>query len=128
MDRHRAGHRDGAGCDGSGAVPGPEVDEPVAAGGRHPGPQQRYPRGLHEALCCAHFGPSHPDDVWAAYLHPDRWPSWAPHLTGVETADAVIRPGTTPDEARVRIAAAQAAAGLVYVANLARLRAHPENA
>ncbi|WP_248122396.1 SRPBCC family protein [Micrococcus lacusdianchii] len=40
-------------------------------------------------------GPSHPDDVWAAYLHPDRWPSWAPHLTGVETADAVIRPGTT---------------------------------
>lgn len=40
----------------------------------------------------------------------------------------VIRPGTTPDEARARIAAAQVAAGLVYVANLARLRAHPENA
>lgn len=43
----------------------------------------------------ARTGPSRPDDVWAAYLHPDRWPSWAPHLTGVETADAVIRPGTT---------------------------------
>ncbi len=41
------------------------------------------------------FGPATPDEVWSRYTQPATWPSWAPHLSEVETDATVIEAGTT---------------------------------
>ena len=40
-------------------------------------------------------GPVDPDEVWARYTQPARWPGWSPHLREVDYPDAVVQPGTT---------------------------------
>lgn len=40
-------------------------------------------------------GPQPPDAVWERYAVPDRWPEWAPYITGVECSDPRIRAGST---------------------------------
>ena len=40
-------------------------------------------------------GPVDPDEVWARYTRPARWPGWSPHLREVDYPDAVVQPGTT---------------------------------
>lgn len=38
-------------------------------------------------------GPVDPGEVWERYAVPARWPTWAPHLTGVEVAAPRLAPG-----------------------------------
>jgi hypothetical protein len=33
--------------------------------------------------------------VWQRYLHPQRWPTWAPQIASVDCADESIRAGST---------------------------------
>ena len=33
--------------------------------------------------------------AWERYVHPDRWPTWAPQIRRVVCADPTLRPGTT---------------------------------
>lgn len=40
-------------------------------------------------------GPAAPEEAWERYLHPERWTTWAPHLTSVAASTAVLRRGTT---------------------------------
>ncbi|GAA1775867.1 hypothetical protein GCM10009795_022380 [Nocardioides hankookensis] len=40
-------------------------------------------------------GPAHPDTVWARFTSPSQWPSWAPQIRDVESADAELRVGGT---------------------------------
>ncbi len=40
-------------------------------------------------------GPLPATQAWERYVHPDRWPSWAPQIQRVECRDPVIRPGST---------------------------------
>jgi hypothetical protein len=38
-------------------------------------------------------GPVDPAEVWERYAVPARWPTWAPHITGVEVAVPRLVPG-----------------------------------
>jgi hypothetical protein len=40
-------------------------------------------------------GPVDPDEVWARFTQPARWPGWSPHVREVDYPDAVVQPGTT---------------------------------
>ena len=40
-------------------------------------------------------GPVDPAEVWERYAVPARWPTWAPHITGVDTDVPRLAPGAT---------------------------------
>jgi hypothetical protein len=40
-------------------------------------------------------GPVDPAEAWDRYLHPARWSSWSPQITGVDTAAEEIAQGVT---------------------------------
>ena len=46
------------------------------------------------ALTLHATGPVDPAEVWERYAVPARWPTWAPHLTGVEVAVPRLAAGT----------------------------------
>lgn len=35
------------------------------------------------------------DEVWARYIHPQRWSEWSPQITSVDCSDDTIRAGST---------------------------------
>lgn len=40
-------------------------------------------------------GPASPDVAWGRYLCPERWSTWAPHLSSVSSSTPVLQRGTT---------------------------------
>lgn len=40
-------------------------------------------------------GPAPPDDVWRSFIDPECWPTWAPQIRAVETAQRALRQGAT---------------------------------